>query len=53
MKGLYEQVLVLSPAFITVAIAGLANDVSLASTTVAAGTTAMLYKATKEVFKHS
>ncbi len=52
MKGIYEQVLVLSPAFITVAVAGLANDVTMSSAGVALGTTAMLYKATKEVFKH-
>ena len=51
MKSIYEQVLVLSPAFVTVAIAGLANDLTLSSAGVAVGTTAMLYKATKEVFK--
>lgn len=51
MKSIYEQVLVLSPAFITIAAAGLANDVNVSSASVAIGTTAMLYKATKEIFK--
>lgn len=50
MKAIYEQVLVLSPAFVTVAVAGLANDISISSAGVAIGTTAMLFKATKEVF---
>lgn len=51
MKGLYEQILVLSPAFVTVAVAGLANDVNFSTAGVAVGTTAMIYKATKGVLK--
>lgn len=50
MRSVYESILILSPAFVSVAAAGLANDLTLTSATVAAGTTAMLYKATKEVF---
>lgn len=51
MRNLYESVLILSPAFVSVALAGLTADLSLSSATVAAGTTAMIVKATREVFK--
>lgn len=50
MRNLYESVLILSPAFVSVAVAGLTSDLSVASATIAVGTTAMLVKATKEVF---
>lgn len=51
MRNLYESVLILSPAFFSVALAGLTADLTLSSATVAAGTTALLLKASNEVFR--